>query len=82
MSTKEKAETPTLIHIGAREQTVIAARNGLISILDACQKHDPKVAVAAVRAFSAICAVNNTTITGCRFDVDTASSAIAVRGKC
>lgn len=60
----------SLLHIGATENAVVAARDAIIAILE--QDQDSAVLVKALETLQSICSVNNTSVSGCTFSAGSA----------
>lgn len=58
-----KAEGSVGIHVGASKETVVAAREAILDILNA--QVENKTIRVALTAFVTVCEVKNTTIEGC-----------------
>lgn len=58
----------TAMRIGASKETVREARASILAILNAPHV-DNTTKVVALQAFQKVCAVENTTITGCTFSM-------------
>lgn len=68
-------ESP-LIQVGVSAESIIEARQSILDILDC--KHEQDTIRAALKAFTSICQVKNTTISNCHLDYSGASSRYQV----